>query len=695
MAPAAGSSSSSIAILLILKLGVLASLAAAAMDPIERETLFRVMESVSSDRDWRSAAGADPCASPWPGLECKPSSSSSSQSQAGRPTTTTTMHVARLDFGNPDAGDPFTLPPAANLSSSRLQQLSVRANPSLSGTLPPQLASLRSLQVLTVSPSRRTRWSVASPAGVADLAGLVHLLDLSYNSLTGPIPTRLGELRGLVGLDLSYNSFSGPIPTRLGDLKQLQKLDLSSNNLTGAVPASLTGLKSLTFLALSNNGLRGRLPAGLSDLPRPAELRLANSGYSGSIPDTFGNLASLTTLSLENNNLTGRIPAGLTRLKRMYHLNLSKNGLDGVVPFDGAFLKQLGRNLDLSGNPGLCVVADRAAVVCPTSASESAPAAAAAPMRRARARQAAAGDRHSLSFAGGEQPDRTLMGTWTAAISIATAAVVSPAGRGRGRGPATVRCSSSASVERQVLFSRIAPVYDHLNDVLSLGQHRTWKRICVSWSRTQMTQVMAVDFSRQQLYTAAERQEQRWKLCYKNIKWIEGDALQLPFTDCYFDAVTVGYGLRNVVDKPKAMQEIFRVLKPGSTASILDFNKSSSLFTTSLQSWMIDNVVVPLASGYGLAEEYKYLKSSISQYLTGEELEKLAIEAGFSQAKHYELGGGLMGNLVVTRDALSVAVTKGLNTWPNNQRDLNIITSALPKADNEMKCSTDHARMLF
>ncbi|GJN27093.1 hypothetical protein PR202_gb15082 [Eleusine coracana subsp. coracana] len=77
------------------------------------------------------------------------------------------------------------------------------------------------------------------------------------------------------------------------------------------------------------------------------------------------------------------------------------------------------------------------------------------------------------------------MGTWTATISVAAAAVVSPAGRrrGRARGPGTVRCSSSASVERQALFNRIAPVYDHLNDVLSLGQHRTWKRICVSWSR--------------------------------------------------------------------------------------------------------------------------------------------------------------------------------------------------------------------
>uniref|UniRef100_A0A0D9ZMY6 Methyltransferase type 11 domain-containing protein n=1 Tax=Oryza glumipatula TaxID=40148 RepID=A0A0D9ZMY6_9ORYZ len=156
---------------------------------------------------------------------------------------------------------------------------------------------------------------------------------------------------------------------------------------------------------------------------------------------------------------------------------------------------------------------------------------------------------------------------------------------------------------------------------------------------------MAVDFSSQQLQTAASRQDQRWKPCYKNIKWIEGDALDLPFTDCYFDAVTVGYGLRNVVDKPKAMREIFRVLKPGSRASILDFNKSSSLFTTSLQSWMIDNVVVPLASGYGLTEEYKYLKSSILHYLTGKELEELAKEAGFSAAKHYELGGGLMGDL--------------------------------------------------
>uniref|UniRef100_A0A0D3FXR8 2-phytyl-1,4-beta-naphthoquinone methyltransferase, chloroplastic n=1 Tax=Oryza barthii TaxID=65489 RepID=A0A0D3FXR8_9ORYZ len=256
------------------------------------------------------------------------------------------------------------------------------------------------------------------------------------------------------------------------------------------------------------------------------------------------------------------------------------------------------------------------------------------------------------------------MATLAAAISAGPAAPAPPLAAAAAAGSPPCG-SSSAADERQALFSRIAPVYDHLNDVLSLGQHRTWKRICVSWSRARrgdrvldlccgsgdlaflLSQKVGLDG--QQLQTAASRQDQRWKPCYKNIKWIEGDALDLPFTDCYFDAVTVGYGLRNVVDKPKAMREILRVLKPGSRASILDFNKSSSLFTTSLQSWMIDNVVVPLASGYGLTEEYKYLKSSILHYLTEKELEELAKEAGFSAAKHYELGGGLMGDLVATR----------------------------------------------
>ncbi|PIA61825.1 hypothetical protein AQUCO_00200075v1 [Aquilegia coerulea] len=233
-----------------------------------------------------------------------------------------------------------------------------------------------------------------------------------------------------------------------------------------------------------------------------------------------------------------------------------------------------------------------------------------------------------------------------------------------------IRCSN----ERQALFNRISPVYDNLNDLLSLGQHRIWKRMAVSWTEAKKGdnvldlccgsgdiafllsekvglhgKVTGYDFSKDQLLVAASRQHLSLKACYNNIVWIEGDALDMPFPDTSFDAIAVGYGLRNLVDRPKAMNEIFRVLKPGSKVSILDFNKSASPFTTSIQEWAIDNVVVPVASNYGLAKEYKYLKSSIREFLTGRELEKLALETGFSHAKHYEIGGGLMGNLVATR----------------------------------------------
>lgn len=233
-----------------------------------------------------------------------------------------------------------------------------------------------------------------------------------------------------------------------------------------------------------------------------------------------------------------------------------------------------------------------------------------------------------------------------------------------------IRCYS----DRQALFNRIAPVYDNLNDLFSLGQHRTWKRMAVSWSGAKegddvldiccgsgdLTfllserigphgKAVGLDFSNEQLLIASTRQKLRSKTCYKNIKWMEGNALDLPFPDSSFDAVTIGYGLRNVVDRHRAMAEIYRVLKPGSTVSALDFNKSINPLTTTIQELTIDNVVIPVASGYGLENEYKYLKSSIRDFLTGNELEELALVVGFSSAKHFEIGFGFMGNLVAIR----------------------------------------------
>ncbi|XP_048322873.1 2-phytyl-1,4-beta-naphthoquinone methyltransferase, chloroplastic [Ziziphus jujuba] len=96
--------------------------------------------------------------------------------------------------------------------------------------------------------------------------------------------------------------------------------------------------------------------------------------------------------------------------------------------------------------------------------------------------------------------------------------------------------------------------------------------------------VIGLDFSKELLSVASSRQKLLSKPCYENIEWVEGDALDLPFSDGYFDGITMGYGLRNVVDKRRAMQEIFRVLKEGSRVSILDFNKSNVPITALIQS---------------------------------------------------------------------------------------------------------------
>ncbi|CAN0893129.1 2-phytyl-1,4-beta-naphthoquinone methyltransferase, chloroplastic [Linum grandiflorum] len=199
------------------------------------------------------------------------------------------------------------------------------------------------------------------------------------------------------------------------------------------------------------------------------------------------------------------------------------------------------------------------------------------------------------------------------------------------------RPTALCSDDRQALFNRIAPVYDNSNLVVDSkvrfslfgGRAKTGYSVldlcCGSGDLAFLLsekvgssgKVIGLDFSKEQLVVASARQNLWWKSCYHSIEWLEGDATDLPFSDCQFDAITMGYGLRNVVDKDKAMQEMFRVLKPGGKASILDFNKTTQPFVASFQEWMIDNVVVPVATGYGLADEYEYLKSSIREFLTG------------------------------------------------------------------------------
>jgi demethylmenaquinone methyltransferase/2-methoxy-6-polyprenyl-1,4-benzoquinol methylase len=223
------------------------------------------------------------------------------------------------------------------------------------------------------------------------------------------------------------------------------------------------------------------------------------------------------------------------------------------------------------------------------------------------------------------------------------------------------------------IFNRIAPVYDRMNDEFSWGGHRIWKKMALHWSQAQpgqtgldlccgsgdlafllaqrlgtQGQVFGVDFSAEQLAIAQTRQKP-FTFPLAPISWIEADALHLPFADHTFDCATMGYGLRNVIDIPLSLQELYRVLKPGATAAILDMNRPSDLGLRSFQQWYLNTVVVPTAQRFGLREEYAYINPSLDQFPIGRQQVALAKTAGFRQATHYPIAGGMMGVLVVTK----------------------------------------------
>lgn len=228
------------------------------------------------------------------------------------------------------------------------------------------------------------------------------------------------------------------------------------------------------------------------------------------------------------------------------------------------------------------------------------------------------------------------------------------------------------AVEIRNLFDRIATEYDTLNDNLSLGLHRIWKMMAVKWSNPHPGdtaldiccgsgdlalmlakkvgtggKVIGLDFACKQLEIAAIRQQKQ----YANfpLEWIEGDALNLPFNDNYFDCATMGYGLRNVTDIPLCLKEIHRVLKPNGYISILDFHHPDSEYVDAFQKWYLNNIVIPTAQGLNMTEEYTYLIPSLAKFPKGRKQVELAYSAGFTEATHYPLMGGMMGVLVLKK----------------------------------------------
>ena len=153
----------------------------------------------------------------------------------------------------------------------------------------------------------------------------VTALDLSAKSLTGTIPSELGDLSNLTNLDLSGNQLHGSIPSKLGDLSNLTNLDLSGNQLHGSIPSKLGDLSNLTNLHLSGNRLHGSIPSELGNLSNLTNLDLSGNQLHGSIPSKLGNLSNLTTLNLSNNQLDWEIPKELNQLQKLQNIQLNDN----------------------------------------------------------------------------------------------------------------------------------------------------------------------------------------------------------------------------------------------------------------------------------------------------------------------------------------------------------------------------------
>ncbi|KAF3786951.1 DNA-damage-repair/toleration protein [Nymphaea thermarum] len=233
--------------------------------------------------------------------------------------------------------------------------------------------------------------------------GRLRHLELSFNLISGTIPSRLSELTDLTELSLSHCNFTGSIPESFRQLSNLTLLDLSNNNLSGEIPPGLLNLPTLQYLGLHANELSGPLPDFGNGFSILNSVYLSYNMLEGEIPSSISNLPHLEVLELEanrfsvllltikghfrvkkalpefieldeelpltikgqnharriihmlafidlsNNLFIGRVPDEIGALDGLYSLNLSWNNLDGPIPRSLGHLQQM-ESLDLSHN---------------------------------------------------------------------------------------------------------------------------------------------------------------------------------------------------------------------------------------------------------------------------------------------------------------------------------------------------------
>ncbi|KAM5558273.1 putative LRR receptor-like serine/threonine-protein kinase [Rosa sericea] len=233
-----------------------------------------------------------------------------------------------------------------NLSS--LIMLSLFKN-QLSGPIPSSMGRLHNLQGLFMYDNTLQGYILDE---LCQLESLVDLY-LSGNQLSGSAPSCLGNLTAsLRNLFLGSNLLNSPIPSTLWALTDILKIDLSFNSLVGPLSGGVGNLKVASYIDVSYNQLSGSIPSSVGSLLNVVNLSLAHNNLEGPIPSSLGSCVSLERLDLSQNRFSGVIPKSLEALSYLKYLNLSFNRLQGEIPTSGPF-KNLSAELFVS-NRGLC-----------------------------------------------------------------------------------------------------------------------------------------------------------------------------------------------------------------------------------------------------------------------------------------------------------------------------------------------------
>ncbi len=187
------------------------------------------------------------------------------------------------------------------------------------------------------------------------------------------------------------------------------------------------------------------------------------------------------------------------------------------------------------------------------------------------------------------------------------------------------------------LFATIARRYDLINDLQSFGLHRRWKRrvaelaavkpgqcaldLCCGTGDLALAlaqlgaEATGLDFSSQMLEVAETRRQKNSKLKVQSLKFIQGDAQQIPFPDNSFDIVTVGYGLRNLTSWETGLDEMLRVAKPGARLIVLDFGKPANALWRAIYFTHLKCFVPLIGLVFcGKAQAYAYILESLKHY---------------------------------------------------------------------------------